>query len=321
VRKKGVTMFKKFFSSKIAVTELFIVLVLICTFFFDTSVIWGYLVLGIIILILKLYLRRNNLFIVNKLRYYSNIIFGFKRRGKDLLLQLYVILRFKKIHKKNPDKINYVGNIDYGYGFKKVEMKDLLLTPNTYNNLIMNDVKLIIKSDELESLDLIYSDGGIFLPSTEDMVLNKLYPSFPIFYALSGQLYNMNITLNTQALDRLWKKIREQQDCYIRAICTIPLHKSVLSKIWKNIPFLRKYIFIKLRYYESYKSAEAGRVPFSKLATLDIENPLYTSNARALKKQYESEHGVIKDLTVVIKIADIRYDTRYFHELFFGKKA
>lgn len=42
----------------------------------------------------------------------------------------------------------------------------------------------------------------------------------PIFYALSRHLYNNNIHVNVQNLGRLWLKLREQADSFIRVLGT-----------------------------------------------------------------------------------------------------
>src|SRR5574344_749374 len=61
----------------------------------------------------------------------SNVLtFGKIGRGKDLLQQ-YVIYKRKKA---------YYSNIDYGGKYKHIELKDISVSPNTYDNLINGDV-------------------------------------------------------------------------------------------------------------------------------------------------------------------------------------
>lgn len=285
------------------------------------------LVPHLIVLIAAARFKRNNSFITKIIFVYNHIVFGNKGKGKDLLYQLAVIKKFKKEHKKNPNKINYLSNVDYGYGYSHIKIKDLELVAkiddkiysNTYKEFIDDTLTKVAKIDKYEGLPLLISDGGIIFPSNEDVYLMKRYPTFPVFFALSRQLLDMMIGINTQALNRIWIKLREQQEAYIRCNHTTPLYKSALQKIWPYIPFLRKYYFINVTYYEKYESAEQGLRPFSTLGMLDhMGEKLKTSVAMAMKKQYESEHGVIKEFTCLVKLADVKYDTRIFHDKLYG---
>ncbi|MDE6401239.1 MAG: hypothetical protein K2L54_01355, partial [Clostridiales bacterium] len=82
-----------------------------------------------------------------------------------------------------------------------------------------------------EGCDAYVSDGGIYLPCHYNKELNAKYPSMPIAFALSGQLYDMNVHLNTQALNRPWDKLREQADSYIQVLRTIPHGEYLYTKI------------------------------------------------------------------------------------------
>ena len=251
------------------------------------------IILLIIVLLIILYFKRNNAFIKNKFIDNNTIIFGVKGSGKDLLTQLVIYLRYKD--KKN---IYYYANNDYGYNYNHCTLNDLSVYPNTFENLIDNKIYTIDKIEKRENTDVYISDAGIYLPSQYDTLLSKLYPSFPIYYAISRHLYNSNIHMNVQNLERIWKKIREQADHYI-------LTKGVI-----DIKFL-PWVFIRTRYYSRYQSALEQVSPMSKVGLVNKYN-------RALIAEYESKYGIIKNRLCVIRKSKIKYDTRHFHKLFFG---
>src|SRR5690606_5810446 len=83
-------------------------------------------------------------------------------------------------------------------------------------------------------------------PSQYNEKLDKLYPGIPIFMALSGQLYQLNVHFNTQELNRVWNKIREQSDCYIRVL---------------GSRFIGAFVYIDTITYEQYNAADKGLLP------------------------------------------------------------
>ncbi len=310
-------------------------------------------------LLISLYFWFNNNFIKKIMTLYNTHIFGYRRKGKDLVMQLVIIKRFankdRKVRKKvkkylkstgytkeyirenieeevklyYQDKPHYLSNIDYGYGAKVIDLDELTLIDKKskkvldYNDILTGTYKDmdIEKRKDFEGLDLYVSDAQLYLPNTEHNKLDKLYPSFPVFFSLAGQLYNMNITVNTQEYERLWVKLRGQQDAYVRALKTIPTNKSILQKIWCYLPILKNYLFIKIRYFEEQKSAENNMLPFHGLNIVgETGKPIYLSSGTAIKEQFEATYGKIKHKLLVIRIKDIKYDSRIFHELLFGYK-
>jgi hypothetical protein len=211
----------------------------------------------------------------------SNVlVFGKIGRGKDLLFQ-YVIWKRKK---------PYYSNLDYGFKYNHCDLKDVSVAPNTFDNLINGDVTKI-KPAFNEMQDFYFSDLGVYLPSQADSLLSKKYPSFPIFYALSRHLYNSHIHGNVQNLNRVWLKIREQADCYIKVKGNLKL------------PF---HIVVFFRIYDRYQSA------------LDDVAPLHHANkyGRAYADTYNAEHGSIKDYFVLVPKKILKYDSRYFKKIF-----
>ena len=218
------------------------------------------------------------------------IVFGKKGKGKDTIFNFVINNRKKQCY----------ANIPYNKDLCiERSIKEFSVEPNTFENIIENNITQIKKTNK-EDTDYYISDAGSWLPSQYEGKLNKKYPSFPIYYALSRHLTNSNIHCNSQYLGRVWSKIREQADSYIMANGTI------------NI--LGLFLITKFRYYELYTSAMSGMLPFK-------ASSISTSEIKAAAKDHEAKHGVIKDYIIIQPIKDLKYDTRYFHYRFYGKRA
>ena len=216
----------------------------------------------------------------------SNIIFGAKGTGKDLLNQ----------HIINIKKEPYLANIPYGHEYYLEPIKNLNIDPNTFHNFIDEKVYTIEKNDIYEGLDYYVSEAGIQLPCQFNNELTKKYKSLPIYYALSRHLYNQNININSQYIDRAWNLLREQADGFVRTIKTIPLFKGIICKI---------------RLYDKYESAKANLLPMKKKLFNKIHN--------AIVDQYNATNGYIENRMYYIKKKNIYYDTRHFHKVVFGE--
>ena len=149
------------------------------------------LIVGLVLL--TIFLFKNHLVNKNLLwnfKHCNVIVAGKKGSGKDLLFQ-------GIIHKR---KDFYYSNISYGGKHKLVTLEDVSVKPNSYLNMVKND---IVKSPHMfkEGKDIYISDIGNFLPSYMDSKLYQLFPSMPIFYSLSRHLYNSNVHCNTQNIE------------------------------------------------------------------------------------------------------------------------
>lgn len=216
------------------------------------------------------------------------LIYGKRGKGKGVLTQ-YIIKERKK---------EYYSNLNFGYKFlKEIVPADLNVAPNTFENLINNNIVPIEKVFK-ENCDFYIDDVGNYLPSHMDSTLHKRYPSLPIFYSLSRHLYNSNVHGNAQTLIRIWKTLREQGDFYINCIGVV------------NLPFC---LIVKFRTYEKYETANLNLLPMKK-AFLNKHN-------KALYNQFVATHGEIKKGFFIISKRSIKYDTRAFHEKFFGVVA
>lgn len=270
-------------------------------------------------------------------------LFGFRRKGKDLTIQNYIAWRFAKTYKKiikkkkldSQAEINayfnknplYLSLYDYGYGCKVVNLKEFELKNNdgslvSYADFINGKPITAKKIKDYEGLDLIIGEAQLGLPNTEHNMLDKKYPWLPVFIALSGHLYNMNIIINSQELQRPWVKLRKQQDIYMRAIKTIPINKTFFKKVVPYLPFFRKYLYTKVRVYEEIQSAENNTLPFKAVGVVnEAGKTVYLTSGQATKEQFEATNGVIKDYYIATPYSCIRYDTRVHHETVFGFPA
>jgi hypothetical protein len=212
------------------------------------------------------------------------IVFGTKGKGKDVLFQ-------KVINKRK--KIPYYSNLTYGYKHNKVNLIDMNVDPNDFENLISNNVNKIPITFK-QKHDFYISDGGIYLPSHFDGLLTKYYKSMPVLYAVIRHLYDSNIHINTQALNRVWIKLREQADYYYKALYTFKFFGLLITKV---------------RYFETYKGASENMLPFNR--------KLLNGHNNALKEQHKATFGDIKNFFIVSKIKHLQYDSRYFYSMFF----
>lgn len=246
--------------------------------------------LAVIIFIVKEIKYKLDLkFIVDKFQNGNCIVFGKKGKGKDLLFNAV-------INKRN---VLAYSNIQYNKDLINIKpIKDFSVEPNTYLNMLNGNIEFIPKKIK-ENTDFYISDGGIYLPSQYSQQLIKLYPSLPIFYATSRHLGNMNIHINTQYLGRIWDKLREQADSYFKCVETVRHGNNLITTII---------------YYDTYKSAMAELLPFKQ----DLFN---SSEVKASYKDFEAKNGTVKQLKIKQKIKNVNYDTRYFHKVFYNKRA
>lgn len=237
-----------------------------------------YILLGIL-LIFVIY----NLFIKLKvLSYFKNgsvIVFGKKGSGKDVLFN-YVTNNSRE----------YYSNIQYTKKpLRLIQLNELTIGSNDFEKLINNNVEKIDACFK-DNVDVFISDAGAHLPSQMDAYLHKKYKGMPLYYAMSRHLYKQNIHCNTQALERLWKSLREQADTYIK--CLGFKKGFIISKL-------------KIRIYDKYSTALNDIRPLKR-------NILKTETGNV----HLSNTGEIKEYTLYMLTSKIKYDTRYFKKIF-----
>lgn len=217
------------------------------------------------------------------------VVSGRKRYGKDILFQAVIHWR------KEP----YFSNYSYGGQYHHIELHELELGENTYDNFIDGNIQKCVKNELLEKRDIYISDGGIYLPSQADSKLHKTYPSLPITYALTGHLWANGIHVNTQRIERLWKALREQADYFI-----------LIRKRALKLPFV---FVIFTTEYEKYDSAKRELAP--------LGSRLFNKYSKAEMDKFKAENGFIKNGFVIVPKRYLKYDTRAFHEIIYGSKA
>ena len=152
------------------------------------------------------------------------VVVGLRGRGKDVLFSLIV----------NSRKSKFISNVDYTGDNRYINfnVEDISVGGNTFENFISDKIKPYTYPYE-DGIDYFISDAGIYFPSQEFSRLNKLYPSVPVFQALSRHLGDCNFNVNVQNLNRLWDKIREQADIYILCLkCKVIFHRFVSLKAY-----------------------------------------------------------------------------------------
>lgn len=254
---------------------------------------WVFIILIVVFLIYVLYVFIHNKITTQKLKNFFSknnvIVFGKKGSGKDLLFQHIINKRHKP----------YYSNISYGGKFRKGSFEMLNLGSNTYENFISGNIEKVSKKTKpFEDKDFYFSDAGIHIPSQYDSLLHKKYKGLPISYALSRHLWNNNIHVNTQNLERVWKALREQADSYIR--------------VRKTRGFFLLWLKVEITLYDKYESAKNNLSPVSRR--------VWNKYSRAERDVYNATNGLVEDRFFLIRKSKISYDTRAYHKLIFGRK-
>lgn len=213
---------------------------------------------------------------------------GLRGTGKDVLLGN-VIARRKKPYVSN---LNYTDDIL----FNDFRIKDFDLGENTYKEFLSDKLKYYEYPYEFDT-DLYISDAGVYFPSQYCNQLNRDYPYFPNFMALSRQVARSNVHYNVQNLNRVWDKLREQSDLYIMCLDC----KVILG-----------FVFLHIRLYDKYQSA-CDRVKPCK-----IKVPLFAP--REIKMNYkmhidkfEQNYGLVVNKFLIFRNKS-KHNTYYFEE-------
>lgn len=256
-------------------------------------------------------------FLVNKLRIHrfykdikaNTIVYGGRGSGKGLLFQKAIASEKKAF-----------SNIPYGDNVEIVSPKEYFgsITPNTAQQFLEDKVTVIDKNKGWEGVPYYADDSTIFFPNYLDSILKKNYPNISLFLPIQRHLLNSYSVFNAQDINRIYIHVRELQlDGYLKALNT-----KGKGFVWNRMPVLRRYMRVKYRFYENVESAVGGLLPFEKLGILTKGvSPLYLTAGEATKEQYEAKNGKIRENIVWINKKIIKYDTRYYHNVFYGEKA
>ena len=213
---------------------------------------------------------------------------GLRGTGKDILLGNVIARR----------KMSYVSNLNYTHdnNFNEFHFLDFDLGQNTYKNFLVDRLNYYEYPFEYGT-DLYLSDAGVYFPSQYCNDLNKKYPYFPNYMALSRQVAHANVHYNVQNLNRVWDKIREQSDLYIMCLGC----KVVFG-----------VVFMKIRLYDKYQSAcdrvKPCRIKIPIFASRDVK-----MNYKMHIDKYVQNYGYVADKILIFKNLS-KHDTYYFEK-------
>ena len=221
-------------------------------------------------------------FIVDIFNNHKTETFGFQGTGKDLLAS-HVIRLIGRPH---------YGNIRYDDNTMLFDLKDLNAGGNTFIDLINGTLNKFPRKFA-EGCHKYISDCGIYLPSQYHKELEELYPGMPVEFALHRQLYDAQIHINSQDIDRPWTKLTEQVDAFINTL---------------SVRRAGEYLYVRYVYYNKYDSARRRLLPLPHTKG---------SGGERDAAQFYATYGDISEHEIRVHIRDIEYDTRYFKNVFF----
>lgn len=221
---------------------------------------------------------------------------GLRGRGKDLLIGNVIARR----------KIPYCSNLDYTGDdlFIPFVYKDIDLAGNTYRDLVDGNVRYY-ECPLSYGVDIYLSDCGIYFPSQYCSDLNRQYPSMPMFQALCRQINRSNFHVNSQNLNRVWDKIREQSDTYVTA-------EKCIYIPWINVVIQLITIYDKASSCQDRVRPCRVKVP--------LMNKEAQTNADIYRDKFFNTYGNVKRKLLIYHNKS-KHDTYYFEKLFKeGKK-
>lgn len=265
-----------------------------------------FLILILVIVILVIW-TKNNSFLKQSVG--NGIIYGSRGAGKGILLQKKAN-SFKKIF----------SNVPMGVNTKIINPKEYIqsIGDNTILDTINGSVKVVKKLEKFEGINVLLDDINLYFPNFEDKLLKEEYPSMPLTLAVNRHLYDSYMIITTQDLERPYKILRElQTDFYIKAIKTFGF-----GKLWSSLPFFRNFVSVKYIYYDNNKAAVESVLPWKGVsATTEATKSVYMTAGQATKEQFKAQYGNVFYGRIWMSKKRLFYDTRYFHKVFFGKKA
>lgn len=239
----------------------------------------------------------------------NGIVYGGRGKGKGLLLQ-----------KKANSQIEYFSNVPMGgkrYDFNLKEYSQSI-GANTIINAIEGTIIKVKKLHKFEGINILFDDTTVYAPNFEDTLLKRLYPSLPLTLAVNRHLYGHYMLITVQDRERPYKIIKElQTDFSIKAI-----DSRGWGFFWKSIPILRSFYSVKYRFYEEVKASQEGVLPFGAKGLLNegLKHG-YLTSGQATKESFEAQYGRVYNGRVWGRKSMLSYDTRYFHDVFFGYPA
>lgn len=239
-----------------------------------------FLIIAFVGLFIALKLYFNKRFLVRRFKTGNVIVTGLKGTGKDILFQSVIKSR----------KTEYVSNTNYGGKFITFDKTYISTGGNKFTDFTNGTLKPYHYPLN-DGTDIYIADAGVYFPSQYCNELNKMYAETPLFMALSRHLGNCSVHCNVQNLNRLWDKIREMSDTFIR--CR------------RTRVYFRKFAITKVTIYDKADSCLERREPF----------PFFLSNKKEIrmrKAEYKAKYGIIRKMTIFTVLPRKHYDTRVF---------
>ena len=148
--------------------------------------------------------------LLNAFDNFDTAVYGLRGTGKDVIFAHAINLRGGK----------HYSNIYYNADTEVRDLKDLNVGGNRYEDFIEGDITPFEPNFE-EGYHFFISDAGVYLGCQYNKELNDNYGELPIHLALRRHLYDSHVHTNSQALNRPWDKIREQQGIFIHTLGTV----------------------------------------------------------------------------------------------------
>lgn len=233
----------------------------------------------------------------------NTCIDGLRGCGKDILMANLVARRNKP----------YISNVDYKCTIKN---NNAIYIPLDFKKLdVENNYKTLVSGNIIpydypypERCEIYISDCGIYFPSQYNGELNKEYKSLPVFMALSRQVAQTNLIVNTQSINRCWDKIREQCDLFI---------KCNWCKVFKGLVIQKITIYDKQQScIDRVEPYEHIKIPI--LASKEMRANL-TMKDEELYRKFREDKGRVKSHILIYKNKS-NYDTRLFKSILKGGK-
>lgn len=235
----------------------------------------------------------------------NTITTGLRGTGKDMLTAN-VIARRKK---------PYISNVDYNAkrsAFIPLKLKAWDVK-NNYDNFIKDEI-VPYDYPYPEECDFYVSDAQLYFPSQEFSAIERKFPNIANFQSLSRHLASANVHCNTQNLDRLWNKIKEQADIYIRCEKCLVIPRL----LFRRKP---KWVIQVVTVYDKAESCQNRVKPFKPLP-IPLGNKggsraIIRAKNVELKRDFDERNGSVKRYLLIYKNKS-NYDTRLFKTILKG---
>ena len=200
-------------------------------------------------------------------------VYGLRGTGKDVIFAHVINLHGQK----------HYSNLFYNSQTEVRDIRDLSVGGNSYEDFINGETHQFEPNFE-EGYHFYISDAGVYLGCQYNKELNQNFAELPIHIALRRHLYDSHVHTNSQALNRPWDKIREQQGVFVHTLGAVNYGD---------------YLIVSAITYTRYESALECLPP--------PEKP---------DKYHTLKYGEITERRFKVPVKSLEYDTRHFkHEL------